>query len=123
MIARDLRLRRNSDFDRVRAHGRSWSSRQVVLSVLANDTGQNRYGFAVGKRVGDAVARNRAKRVMREVARALDPRLRQGHDIVFIARNSFREDLTMQDVAQQVEKLVGQAGLWKEDACDASQCS
>jgi ribonuclease P protein component len=124
MVARELRLRRSSDFDRVRARGRSWSSRHVVVSVLENDLGRNRYGFAVGRRVGDAVARNRAKRLLREAVRALHPDLRQGYDMVIIARNSFRPELTMPELAGQVAELVARAGLRKEPSpCDALPCS
>lgn len=45
-----------------------------------------RFGFAVGKRVGGAVVRNRAKRRLREAARALIPRLEPGIDVVLVAR-------------------------------------
>jgi ribonuclease P protein component len=84
------------------------------MSALENDLGRNRYGFAAGKRVGNAVARNRAKRVLREVARRLHPSLREGYDIVFIARNSFKPETTMDEVATQVDHLVRRAGLLKE---------
>jgi ribonuclease P protein component len=111
VIARELRLRDSRDFDRVRAGGRSWSSRAVVLVVLENDRGVNRYGFAVGKRVGGAVARNRAKRLLREVARSLHPSLNQGYDVLLIARNSFGGDMTLQELAGQVAGLVERARL------------
>lgn len=48
-----------------------------------------RAGFTATKKIGNAVTRNKAKRRMRELARALLPDLgRPGHDYVFIARNS-----------------------------------
>ena len=114
MIARDLRLRRNSDFERVRSQGRSWSSRSVVLAVTPNDLGTNRYGFAVGKRAGNSVVRNRAKRLMREATRQCHPHLRQGHDIVLIARNSFTPEMTQAEITQQIETLARRAKLVQE---------
>src|SRR5262245_39339468 len=101
MIARELRLRRDADFDRVRSGGATRTSRLLVAKVLPNDLEMNRYGFAAGRRLGNAVQRNRAKRLMREAARALHPTLAAGYDIVFIARNSFDDDTGYQVVAAQ----------------------
>lgn len=118
VVSRELRLRRSSEFDCVRHRGRSWSSRFLVLSALANGTGKNRYGFAVGRKVGGAVERNRAKRVMREAIRELHPRLQQGFDVVVIARNSFTPDLKTQDVVSQLATLARRATLLREDEPD-----
>ena len=86
MIARKLRLRRSTDFEIVRKRGRSVSGALVVLAYRPNGLEHNRYGFAVGRRVGKAVRRNRVKRWLREVVRRLHPQLRQGYDLVLIAR-------------------------------------
>ena len=64
--------------------GRSWISDLVVMKTLPNSLTFSRYGFSVSKRIGKAVARNRVKRLLREILRLtpLDP----GWDIIFIAR-------------------------------------
>lgn len=111
MVARELRLRRGSDIDRVRSRGRSWTSRLLVLAILPNGLEQNRYGFAVGKRVGGAVERNRAKRLMREAIRIRHPGLQPGHDILLIARNSFRDETTLNEVSEQLDGLLQRAGI------------
>jgi len=111
LIARDDRLRRNDEFDRVRSQGRSYSARHLVLVVLPNELSQNRYGFAAGKRLGNAVRRNRAKRLMREAIRAEQPHLTPGFDVVIIARNSFPQDLKLDTVAEQLGSLLTKSGL------------
>ncbi|HAX25613.1 MAG TPA: ribonuclease P protein component [Thermomicrobiales bacterium] len=111
MIARHYRLRRNSDFELVRRRGRSWSNRTVVLSAVENGTSANRYGFAAGKRVGGSVERNRAKRLLREAMRGLHPRMRQGFDIVLIARNSVDSLTPAAEVAADLERVAKRAGL------------
>ena len=118
MVSRELRLRRGSEFDRVRHRGRSWSSRFLVLSALANGSEKNRYGFAVGKKVGGAVQRNRAKRVMREAIRELHPQLQQGFDVVVIARNSFTPELKTPEVVSQLASLTRRAALLREEEPD-----
>lgn len=121
MIARAVRLRQNSDFERVRSRGRSWSSRTVVLSALENGGDANRYGFAAGKRIGGAVERNRAKRLVREAVRTLHPRLRQGFDVVLIARNSVRSTTTAAEIAGDLERVARRAGLLLEPAGDGER--
>jgi ribonuclease P protein component len=120
MIARPLRLRRPFEFERVRKRGRSWATHLVVLAVLPNDLKHNRYGFAVGRRVGGAVDRNRIKRWLRESVRELHPTLQPGHDMVFIARGSLaREGVDFEQVRKAVRTLTRNAGLM--DASDRSQ--
>jgi len=111
MVARELRLRRGSDIDRVRSRGRSWSSRLLVLAFLPNDLEHNRYGFAVGKRVGGSVERNRAKRLLREAIRVRHHELKSGHDVLLIARNSFRDETTLLEVSEQLDGLLNRASL------------
>lgn len=112
MIARELRLRRSADFEAVRKRGRSVSGPLVVLAYRPNGLDHNRYGFAVGRRVGKAVRRNRVKRWLREATRHLHPHLRQGYDLVFIARGRLAEPtVTYHDVARDVRRLVERARL------------
>ena len=66
---RQSRLRANQDFQRVRREGRSWSSPLAVLIAAPNAADHTRFGFAVGKRIGNAVTRNRVKRRLREAER------------------------------------------------------
>ncbi|MDI3339609.1 MAG: ribonuclease P protein component [Sphaerobacter sp.] len=123
MIARALRLRRPFEFERVRRQGRSWATPLVVMAVLPNDLGQNRYGFAVGRRVGKAAARNRVKRWMREATRRLHPCLQQGYDIVFIARGTMADPgVTYHQVYDAIAVLTERAKL-RQHREDCSQAS
>ena len=116
MVARELRLRRGSDIDRVRSRGKSWSSRLLALALLPNDLGHNRYGFAVGKKVGGSVERNRAKRLMREAIRVRHAELKPGYDLLLIARNSFHDETTLLEVSEQLDGLLRKAGIRSADA-------
>jgi ribonuclease P protein component len=77
-------LTRKADFEAVYERGRSWVGREIVVRVLPNGLETTRYGFAVSRRVGKAVVRNRVKRRLREIVRQTP--LRTGWDIVVIAR-------------------------------------
>jgi ribonuclease P protein component len=85
-MRRAHRLRRAADFQRVRAERRSWGHPLLVLYVAPNDGQPTRLGISVGRRVGNAVVRNRVKRRVREAVRHRHAELPPGHDLVFIAR-------------------------------------
>ena len=63
------RLRRKRDFERVFRGGWRTGTREIRFVIRANDLDHPRLGLAVGRRVGNAVARNRLKRRLREVFR------------------------------------------------------
>ena len=83
-MQRAQRLRSEREFAAVYGRGRAWSNQALAIRVLANTLPQSRFGFAVGKRVGKAVVRNRVKRRLREAVRSLAPA--GGWDVVVIAR-------------------------------------
>ena len=81
-------LKLNKDFRRLYYRGRSAAAHTIVIYVQKNRLQKNRIGLTCGKTVGKAVARNRAKRLMRESFRILLPEMKKGYDIVIIARTA-----------------------------------
>jgi ribonuclease P protein component len=93
MAAGLARLKRRADFLRVAATGRKWATPGMIVQSRPRALDENvpaaalRVGFTASKRVGNAVARNRARRRLRALAAELLPGLgRPGHDYVLIAR-------------------------------------
>jgi ribonuclease P protein component len=107
-MRREERLTRRKDFETVYSEGRLWSNNLVVLRALPNGLGSNRYGFAVGRRLGGAVVRNRVKRRLREVVR-LTP-TKEGWDMVFIARQAAAE-ADYHTLGRAMEELLARAKL------------
>ena len=87
------RLSRSRDFDAVYRHGRSTSTRFLVLYWFDRDgePGDPRLGLAVPRAVGNAVARNRIKRQLRELWRERLERIRAGRDYVLIVKPGLPE--------------------------------
>ncbi len=82
-------LRKNKDFRIVYRHGKSLSNRFVVMYLLPrpkNSLSNRRIGFVTGKKIGGAVERNRAKRLMKEAYRLMQHDISDGIDIILIGR-------------------------------------
>jgi ribonuclease P protein component len=94
-MKRANRLSRSRDFDAVYRHGRSVSSRFLVLYWFPQEeAGSPRFGFSVPRSVGGAVERNKIKRQLREVWGARLERVPAGNDYVLIARPGLPDAVT-----------------------------
>ena len=105
---------RNNDFRRIYARGKSYVSPLVVVYALKNRTKNVRVGITTSKKVGNAVQRNRSRRVIREAFRALAPRVRPGFDLVLVARGK-TPYVKSTDVRRQRERQLQAAGLLREE--------
>lgn len=110
---RRYRLCRRVDFARLRRHGRSLAHPLAVLVVVAQpEVGlpHARFAFSASKRVGNAVKRNRAKRLLREAVRVELPAIGGGYDCLFIARSA-TPDSGFAEVQTAVRQLLRRAKL------------
>jgi ribonuclease P protein component len=76
----------------------------VILYVLPSED-WTRVGFVSTRNVGSAVARNRARRLLREAWRVLAPQIKGTYDVVAVARSEIR-GAKMQDVVSDMERAL-----------------
>ena len=104
------RLKTRADFLRL-ARGRKWAAPGLVLQMAPVEGDETRAGFTVTKKIGNAVVRNRAKRRLREVARAVLPLYASaGCDYVLIAREATPDRpfaSLVEDLKQALRKVHG----------------
>ena len=113
-MQRRNRLTRSRDFESVYRQGRSTSTRFLVLYWFEReeDPGEPRLGLAVPKAAGNAVARNKIKRQLREVWRARLDRVPAGRDYVLIAKPGLSEAIAANGfdwLADRVDEVLGKA--------------
>lgn len=127
MLPQRYRLRRSSDLQRVRALGRGHrhplailvANRQEVMPAANGRFSKNvsRFAFSASRRVGNAVARNRAKRLLREAVRSQIDQIEPGWDCLLIARPQ-TPAATFAEVETAVRQLLSRSHVLSRRATD-----
>lgn len=112
-----IALKMNKEFKRVFYRGKSAVFPAVVVYCNKNRRKNNRLGISVSKKIGCAVKRNRAKRVIREAYLSVIDSVDNSkccYDFVIVARNRCVYQKST-EVAQQINKALKKIGLIKND--------
>jgi ribonuclease P protein component len=81
-------------------------TKHLVILAAPNDLPGVRIGLTASKKVGGAVVRNRAKRLLREIYRRNKHLFPQGHDFILIAKYGMA-DTSYHDLAQELARAIG----------------
>lgn len=109
-------IKQNREFLKCYSRGKCCVNGSIVIYAIKNSRNEekNRFGLTAGKAVGNAVRRNRAKRLMREAFRKTVPFQVTGFDMIIVARgriNGKSADVVFDDFMGALKKL----GLWKNE--------
>ena len=109
----ELTLRKQKDFSKVYKKGKSRGSKYVVVLYRKNNLGYTRTAFVSSKKVGNSVERNRSRRLMKESYYTVRDKIKNGYDIVFVARNSINGK-SLDDINRSLYGTLKACGLFVE---------
>ncbi|MCB8943464.1 MAG: ribonuclease P protein component [Ardenticatenaceae bacterium] len=115
MLPPPHRLKQASDVILVRRQGRSWRHPLVILLIRRNEQETSRFAFVASRAVGKAVARNRAKRLLREAVRSHLPQIATGWDCLLIARSGLPQ-ASLAEAKSAVSQLLTRAHLLSQSS-------
>jgi len=108
----DYRLKKEKDFDFVFKKGKRVFSSNLTLIYIESES--LKVGYAVGKKHGSSVKRNRIKRILRESFRSFIPEIGQNFFFVFIPK--VNKDYSLDSFKQNMAYLFKKSGIIKKDA-------
>ena len=112
-MKRTVTLKENCDFRRLYGKGKSFQGPALVSYVLKNRAGICRVGITTSKKIGNAVERNRARRVIRVAYSNLENKINGNYDFVFVARSRTKY-IKSTDLTEVMLSQLRQAGVIDE---------
>lgn len=113
-MKKEYRIKKNKEFQAVFKNGQSFANRQFVVYVMDQPEQLHfRVGLSVGKKIGNAVTRNRIKRLIRQVIFEFAPELNQNKDYVIIARMP-AADMAYEEVKKSLAHVLRKAKALKK---------
>ena len=107
-------LKSNSDFRRLYNRGKAVTDPALVVYYSKNRAGICRIGITTSKKIGNAVERNRSRRVIREAFRQVCPDIAPCYDIVMVARSKTKY-LKSTRVEEVMKKIFENEGMLKSE--------
>ena len=111
-MSRFVTINSNTDFRRAYARGKVYTNPALVTYVIKNRAGICRIGMTTSKKIGNAVQRNRARRVIRAAFLSM-PEITGGYDIIFVARTKTVHKKST-DISIIMQKHLNSAGVIKD---------
>ena len=109
-------LKKNGECQIIYNSGRKSFGYYSLIFFKRNDDNLKRCGFVVSKKTGNAVCRNRLKRLFREYYRQKEEYIKDGYDIIFVAKKTAGEkykELKFEDIRKDLDKVLNNAKIFK----------
>ena len=116
-MKKTVTIKSNCDFRRTYGKGKVFQAPALVSYVLKNRAGICRIGITTSKKIGNAVERNRSRRVIRAAYREIEEKINGNYDIVFVARSRTKYQKSTQ-IAQIMLSQLKKAGVIDEKNVD-----
>lgn len=116
-MKKTVTIKSNCDFRRAYGKGKVFQAPALVSYVLKNRAGICRIGITTSKKIGNAVERNRARRVIRAAYREIEEKINGNYDFVFVARSRTKYQKSTQ-ITQIMLSQLKEAGVIDERNID-----
>lgn len=108
-------IKRRHEFKILFSKGKIVYNKNLTFYFLKNNLSINQLGIAVSKKSGNAVDRNRIKRLIRENYKIFEEKISTGYNILISVNKKCEiEKINFYDVKKEMEKSFKKSEIWKE---------
>lgn len=112
-MKKEYRVKDNKEFQIIFKKGKSFANRQLVIYYMEKENQSHfRIGLSVGKKIGNAVVRNRIKRYLRQAFHELEKDILPTYDMIIIARQPTK-DMSFFEMKKSLTHLLSKEKLLK----------
>lgn len=111
-----FKIKKNNEFQNIYKIGKKYFGYYILIYINKNNSNNKRLGVVVSKKTGNAVCRNRLKRLFREIYRNNEHKLKNGYDYVIIAKRRAGEEfktLKCHKIEKDILKTLKKSGVLK----------
>lgn len=113
-MKKEYRVKSKTDFQKVIEQGKKCHGKHFILYVLERDHNSYRFGVSVGKKLGNAVFRNKKKRQLREIIYSFNSEYRPGFDCVVILKKNGSK-ISFSDEKDSLYKMFSDHNILKKE--------
>ena len=102
------KIKNSKEFSLVYNNSKKIYTKYAIVFVRNNENEEQRFGFVASKKTGNAVQRNRIKRLFREYIRLNIDKINDNYDIIIIAKKKFGENIEIlkyQDIEKDLNRI------------------
>ena len=111
------KIKKSKDFSLIYNKSQKMHTKYAIIFIKENMNNEQRFGFVASKKTGNAVQRNRIKRLFKEFVKTHKNKFRENTDYIFVGKSALKENiknLKYKDIEKDVIKVIKR---WKKYYC------
>ena len=103
------KIKKSKDFSLIYNKSQKMHTKYVIIFIKENVNNEQRFGFVASKKTGNAVQRNRIRRIFREFVRIHKDKFKENTDYVFVGKSILKDNLKnlkYKDIEKDIIKVI-----------------
>lgn len=105
------KLKKTKEFNEIYKNSYKIYTKYTIIFIKEKNNNKNRFGFVASKKTGNAVKRNRIKRLIKEFVRLNEKNIKKGYDYIFVGKSMLKNNidfLSYKDIEKDLKKILKQ---------------